>query len=128
MRCADNTSTTTAENFAAEQDGFISLDGQKDFWFCPDLDGDAHHAEAAPLIYPPIGFLAQNDGPDYQICNKTTLYTNRCFADTDFVLDPRRVVLGGDASDQQQVTADARRTVYSIHHIVAVLIVAFLLL
>lgn len=127
LKCASSDLTDTLGNFTIMQNGSVSLGGRTEFWLCPDPDGDAHHAEAAPLIFPPKGSLSQNDEPDYSSCNVTMLTTASCRNETEFKLDPQRIMLGSDASGQQEVTGGAGRTVWTAQSVALAVAATFLL-
>lgn len=131
LKCAFNATTAGADKFTATTDGRLSLNGQTDFWSCPDLDGDGHHAEPAPLIFPPTGYLDPNDESNYGSCNATTLYTRQCLTESDFLLDPENVRLSGSASTstntQQEMTSDSERTTLATEYAIIGLAVSLLL-
>lgn len=113
LKCAFTQLDSTTGNFTITQNGSVSIGGRTEFWYCPDPDGDAHHAQAAPLIFPPQGVLPLDEEPDYSTCNKTTLSSATCRNRTEFKLDPQRIMLGsGDSSSQQTVTGNAVRTAW----------------
>lgn len=126
LTCIDDTASTNIGGFAVSQNGPLTLAGQARFWFCPDPDGDAHHAEAAPLTFPPIGFLAAEDEPDYASCNATVLTADTCFDEDDFDQNPQSLVLG-NTNNQPNMTGNAGRTKSTVECIVAGLIAATLL-
>lgn len=127
LKCASTKANSDTGKFTIKQNGSISIRSQTEFWYCPDPDGDAHHAQAAPLIFPARGILSQNDEPDYSSCNMTILTSITCHNKSEFKLDPQKIMLGsGDSNSQQTVTGEAVRTAWKAH-VAALAVVAAVL-
>lgn len=115
--CGVKNATAATKGFGITNDKLISLNGQQNFWYCADSDGDGHHAKAAPLILPPTGFFAQIDEPDYANCTSMTLGADNCFSRSDFVLKPDKINLSTGMNSQQEVTSKSGRTLCTLKHL-----------